>query len=346
MYGGLFDTFKDSRALAVSVDLATEGLVLTGRITLTPDSPTARRLVDTQTGTADLLPRLPADATTFLDLNVDPASYQSLQRLSLSFMQGAGGELPDEFQKAMRLQREAGPREIASAGSFGGGGVRALNLMTFADPRKAVESFDLSFQALRTKPQGLEWIKDVQYQPAAETYRGFSLSRATMALDLDRLAKLQPGTPDSAAMLRTMLGETMSSWYGTDGKVVLSVTAQDWDAARAWIDAATSDRGSLGSSENFPKVRSRLPERLNGAFLLSAQGFVRQMSSQLSAMQPDNPNLKLPHDLPQEPALFGGALSPAGDGYQFQAVVPSAVGPIIEQGLIPLFQGVRGQQAR
>ena len=342
-YGGLFDTFKDARALAVSIDLAAEGLALTGRITVAPDSPAARSLADARSGTADLLARLPADSTFFLDLNVDPSSYQSLQNLSMSFLRGAGGELSEELQKVMRLQSEAGPREVAATSAFGRGGARTVNLMTFDDPRKAVESFDRSFQAMRAKPRGLEWIKDVRIQPRAQTHGGFELARATMSLDLDRLAKLQPETPGAAALLRAMLGETMSTWYGTDGKVVLSVTAPDWEQARALIDAATAGRGSLGSSAGFRAVRSRLPERLGGAFLLSAQGFVRQMSAQLAALQPENPNIKPPADLPREPALFGGALSPAADGYQFQAVVPSAVGPVIEQGLLPLFQGIQAR---
>jgi hypothetical protein len=112
------------------------------------------------------------------------------------------------------------------------------------------------------------------------------------------------------------------------------------------IDAATTGRGSIGQAAGFRAVRSRLPDRPGGVFLLGAQGLVQQFSAQLSAINPNNPDLKAPHDLPKDPALLGGALTPVADGYQFQAVVPAAVGPVFEQGLLPLFQGLGGRATR
>jgi hypothetical protein len=161
-------------------------------------------------------------------------------------------------------------------------------------------------------------------------------------LDLDKLAQLGGNNPAQAANIKAMFGgETVHYWYGTDGKRVLQATTPTWDEAKAQIDAYLEGKGGIGTTRGFQAVRSRLPEQANLLVMLSTQDLTRMLASQLGAVL-QNPNLKVPDDLPKEPAFVGAALTarpPAG--YEFHLVVPDAVGSVIAKGMVPLFQGLR-----
>ena len=52
--------------------------------------------------------------------------------------------------------------------------------------------------------------------------------------------------------------------------------------------------------------------------------------------------IKVPADMPKEPAFLGVSLTATPGGYQFQFTVPSSVGPVLEKGMGPIFQGLQG----
>ena len=101
------------------------------------------------------------------------------------------------------------------------------------------------------------------------------------------------------------------------------------------IDAGTKGSGNtLGGTAGYRAVRDKLATRANALVLLSAQGVLRQLAAQFSA--------KLPDGLPKEPALIGFSLTTAPPtGFEFRLFVPSAVGPVVEKGLVPMLQNFR-----
>ena len=165
-----------------------------------------------------------------------------------------------------------------------------------------------------------------------------------MTLDFEKMAQLNPNNPSATAAMKSMFGgETMSSWLGTDGKQVFQVTAPAWDDVKAQVDTFLKGDAGIGSLAGYKSVRSRLPDQASFLMLASAQGLVRMFATQLASTL-NKPDLKAPADLPGEPVLFGGSLTPRPpSGYEFHLVVPSQVGPIFEKGLVPLFQGIQGQ---
>ena len=109
-------------------------------------------------------------------------------------------------------------------------------------------------------------------------------------------------------------------------------------STRTWRATAAS-----APTPGYKSVRSRLPEQASLLMIVSAQGLVRLFSAQLAATL-NKPDLKAPRDLPEEPALFGGSLTPRPPtGYEFHLVLPSRVGPVFEKGMVPLFRGLQGK---
>jgi hypothetical protein len=186
-------------------------------------------------------------------------------------------------------------------------------------------------------------IKDATIERNAQRHRGFVLHHTKITWDAEKLAQGAQNIPNGAGAMKALMGESINTWYGTDGKVVLSVAAPDWAKAKELIDAYFDGKGTVGQSAGYRAVRSKLPDRVSSLFLVSAQGLVRMMSGVLSATAPDNPALKAPADLPKEPALFGGTSVSSPEGIEFETFIPSGVGPVFEKGLVPLFQGMAGQ---
>jgi hypothetical protein len=344
MYGRLFDSLKVADGLALNFDFEEKGLTLAGLATVKSGSDAAKRLGSAKSGSPEALGKLPDDAATYGYLNISPESFEGFQRLGMSFLAQSGGKPSPELQKALDQQRAAGVTETLTASGFGGSPARNLTLMKAQNPEQAAEATAAMMKALKSGGGALDFIKDIKVDPGVQTYAGYRLNKATITFDPEKLAKLQPNKGNGASAIRAMFGgDSLSTWFGTDGKQVLSVSAPTWEAAKAQIDALQSGRSGLGERSGYKAVRAMLPERASIFFLMSAQGLARQMATQLSASLPGAADLKVPTDMPKEPALFGMAITSASDGHHFKLAVPSQVGPVFEKGLLPLFQGIAGQ---
>lgn len=341
MYDQLFESVKVADAFVLNVDFDKDALDIAGQVTLKPDSEAAANLANSVTGTAANLAKLPADAAYFVYMNVDPSTFAAFQQMGMSMM-FAGGKPPAEMQEALDLQKDVGRLESVGASSITGG-MRTLNVMTADDPAKLVEMTVASQKAMDAgAPVGMDFIKDVEVTLDAETHLGYTFTRSKVSFDLDALAAGQPNGAMTTEMLKGMFGgESITTWTGTDGTTVLSVAAPTWDDAKAQIDTYLFGDQGVGTTAGYRRLRELLPDRANILMMVSAQGLVRQLAGQFSAMF--GVDLAPPGDMPKEPALLGFALGTTKSGYQFQLAIPSPVGPVIEKGLVPLFLGLQGQ---
>ena len=79
--------------------------------------------------------------------------------------------------------------------------------------------------------------------------------------------------------------------------------------------------------------------------LIGAQGVVRQLAGMFSAMA-DDKDLTPPAGMPDRPAFVGISIVASADGLRLDLAVPSVVGPVIEEGMIPLFQKLQQSTPR
>jgi hypothetical protein len=340
MYGRLFDALKNGQGLALGFDFTTEGLALSGEATAKPDAPGAKALAGARAGTGELLAKLPDGATYYLYSNVTPESFEKLARMGAAALGGGADKESPSMKQAIESQKEAKVREVATA-TAAGDGMRTINVVTAADPKRMVEGWTAMFQAMKSpSPGAVNFIKDVKVTPNAQTYKAFNFNRVDMTIDIDKLAAVQPNNPGGVNAAKAMFGgDSLSTFYGTDGKLAISVVARSWEEARGQVDAVLAGQNGIGTSDGFKAVRSKLPEKIGSSVLISAQGLTQQIATQLATMMPGNAAPKLPGDIPKAPAYFGGAITASAGGYQFQFVAPNTVGPVFEKGLVPLFQG-------
>jgi hypothetical protein len=191
--------------------------------------------------------------------------------------------------------------------------------------------------------EGLAGVyKDLKIESNVGTHRGVTFNHVIATIDLEKLTQLSPNNPATAAAMKSMFGgETLHSWFGTDGKRVFQITEPAWPGVKARIDAFLDGHARIGESRGFQSVRSQLPEQASLLVILSSQGVVRMFANQLAATL-NKPELKAPQDLPKEDVFLGASLTPRRPaGYEFHLVIPSQAGPIFEKGLVPLFQSIK-----
>lgn len=339
-YAGAFDSLNQGDGIVLSLDFSAEGLGLDGNLKVKDDSDAARAIATSKPGDSSTLGRLPADASYFAYMNIDSKTFNAMQAFGLNMI--APDAKPSPERDAVK-----GPIETIGSSSIGTS-MRSFNVMTTSEPKLLLAASEAALRAMKAGNKAgdspLNFFKDVTVTPNAETYSGFTFTRVDMTLDLDKLAKTQPGNPNAGKAMAAMFGgDHIANWYGINDKQMIQVGAPNWAEAKAQIDAYLKGGNTLGSSAGFKATRAKLPEQANLIMLISVQGFVRQMATQLSATF-GNPNLKAPADMPKEPVLVGGSLSsvtPAG--FEFHLFVPGAAGPVIEKGLVPVFQNLRPQ---
>jgi hypothetical protein len=342
LYGKLFDGIKLADALVVNLDFDAAGLDVAGVATVKPGTEAAKRLAAAEApGDFAELAKLPADAGYFFHMDLDAATVTALQKFSMSMAVPAGGSPSPEAQKAADAMKALGRMRTDGSAGFGNG-FSTFGVVHVADAQKLVEATLANSRAMKSAmPEGMNYIKNVEVAEKAQEYRGFTFASSVVTFDLDALAKMS-GPAGNRQMLESMFGgDTIRTWHGTDGKVVLSVVAKSWDAAKAQIDAYLDGKATLGATAAYQAIAAKLPKTAAIVGLVSAQGFVKQLTAQFAGML-NNPQLQPPGDLPAEPALMGGSVTPQKDGYSFRAVVPSPVGPVLEKGLAPVIGAMRG----
>jgi hypothetical protein len=345
IYGGLFDALKVADMLALDLDAAAEGANLSGVLAVKPDSDAARAIAQADPGTGAELAKLAADSAFYVYMKLDAEVVNRLQAMGMKVMAPEGKTTPEQ-QKALDQLRAVGRIESVGAMTMDHG-MRGLTVVETRDPQAQIAATGAMLQSMKGGEGSMALYKDVKTEANVQTEQGFTISHTRVTMDMDKMAKLQGNNPAAAASMKGMFGgDTLDYWTGTDGKRVVQIMTPNWEDAKTLLDNFVKGENAVGNTAGFKAVREKLPEKSTMMVIVSMQGLVKMFASQFSAMT-NKPDLKAPGDMPKEPALLGVSLTPvAPTGYEFHLVVPSTVGPVIEKGLVPLFQGLQGQVTR
>jgi hypothetical protein len=340
-YGGLFDSIKSADKLTLDLDFATEGLHLAGCLDLKADADAAKTIATAHTSAAPTLGHLGAGATFYAYLDLEARTFERLMGMSRRLL-NPGDKPSPALEKALGEFQGLGRIETTGAFSMGNG-MRGLSEFSVSDPRKYIDATLAMLEAMKGAGESpLNVYKDIKVERDAKTCRGIAFTQIITTVDLDKLTRLAGNNPAQAEGMKAMFGGgTVSYWYGTDGRRAFQVMAPNWDDAKAQVESYLDGKDGIGATAAFKAVRSQLPEQASLLVLLSTQGLIRMFASQFAAMF-QNPDLKVPADLPKDPVFLGVSLTPrAPAGYEFHLVVPSSVGPVVNKGLIPILQGLR-----
>lgn len=222
-----------------------------------------------------------------------------------------------------------------------------VNDVSVSDPKKFLDATLAMLRAMKGGEGQLNFFKDVKVEPDVQTYQGLTFTKIVASLDLDKLAQIGGNNPAQVEAMKSMFGgDTLTYWYGTDGKNrLLQVMAPTWEAVKVQVGSYLKGETGIGSSPGYKAVRAEMPDRASLFVLFDTQSLVKMMVSQLATTL-KNPDLKVPDTLPKDPAFLGGSIAPRPPlGFEFHLVIPSSVGAVIEKGLLPVFQSLQAGAA-
>lgn len=337
MYATMFDALKQADGMAMHLDFDAAALNLSGLVTLKADSELGGKLKSSQLGSAEKLAKFPAGSFLYMYTNIDPKITQGLLRWNLSNM--FGGNLDEQVAQRLLGEMEAAGRQETFGMMDMDQGMKATNVVVAEHPSKLAESM----KDWMTASGSSALVKESKIESNVGEHRGFTLSKGTVVFDLEKMAGPEVGNPATLGMIKSMLGDgTATTFFGSDGKMVISLSAATLEEAKSRLDAVLDGTSAVGASAGFQAARDRLPRESSMLGLISAQGIVKMMNQSLSAFM-GGEAMPLPADMPKEPAYLGGAVGLTPAGVTFDLVVPSAVGAVIEKGLGPIMGAMAGQ---
>jgi hypothetical protein len=271
-------------------------------------------------------------------MNMGAGTLAKLQSMSLRMIDPEGKPSP-EWAEAMRKFDALGPVETLGSSSFDKG----LGMFTVAesgDNAAYLEATEAVLKAVGAPGAPANIYKEVKVEHDAQKHRGMTFAHVSAVVDEEKLKAL--GAAAAPESIKAMFGDgSLNSWVGGDGKRAIQVMAPTWDEARARLDAFLDGKSTVGAAPAFKAVRSELAGRASFEMILSAQGFVKMMARQL-ALTANRPEIADLPGLPEEPAFLGVSATPTQPrGYELRLSAPAAVGPVVEKGLIPVFEALQ-----
>lgn len=298
-----FQAIEDSQGVLVTAEFRPTGLALHGQSEMRPGSVTAEALKASSPSTFADLSKLPAGQMNYNGFKLDPAILRALGGL----LYGATAEADSKEGKAVATALEqlakAKPGVRVDAMSVPPSGVQVMH---YEEPAKAVEA---QLKLLESLAAGETFQSGVlkekpKIKAKAEKYKGFELNEFEATWDLAKMTEEatsgQPLPEEAKKQLtegmKKLLGESVHTWFGTDGKVVVQVTAKDWKAAQKLLDEYFNGTNTVAGVKAFAEARKELPAEATLLTLFDVPqyinvvgGFVVPLLSQFAQLPPNFP---------------------------------------------------------
>ncbi len=293
----VFQAVEDLRATLVTLEFRPTGLALHVQGELRDNTPTASLLEDSRPVAFKELDRLPAGSALYTGMKTSAALFQGLGTLMASNVLAQFGSDAKGVAEAMEALGKAGPSLRVDGFSFP---MRGLQVYQYDEPVKAVEAQLKMFKAIAdADPKELGFKQKPTIKMNAETFGEFKLHSVAISLDYDNLAEKVGQAGEAfkkpyAEYMKQMLGEKTMTWFGTDGKTVVQVTASDWESARKILEDFRKGKNTTGSDKAYLEARKGMPTRTSflGLFdLLNMYGTV------IDALKPMLPPGRIPANL-------------------------------------------------
>lgn len=313
-----FQATEDSRAVLLLADFRPAGLALHASTQIGADTTTGQFLKGFRPSPLGRLGQLPAGAMTYAALQVEPALLKLFPAWLYGLSPGPDSHANPAVREALRRLTAAGPRARFASARLP---LYGTQIWDYQDPAGAVAAHLQLLQALKAGDTfgGTLLREKPDVKARAQTYRGLTLHYVGMTWDIDGMVAAQ--TPKEggeeytkavakpmAATLKKLVGEGSKSWFGTDGKVFVQVTAGDWDGARRQLDQYLDGKAAVGRQPAFADTRRRLPAETSVVNVVEASSYVQFLADFLQAAA-DRPAPSAARAAKGKPAYFGMAIT-------------------------------------
>jgi hypothetical protein len=281
MIGPVFQAVEDSEGVLLTVDFRPGGFALHAQTELRGGSTTASRLEGLKLSGFKDLDRMPGGQIFYTGLQASGRMLEALGGALLGVANDPDSKDAKAVAESLEQMAKAGPGAMLSAGTLPASGIQVSH---FEDPAKAVAAQLKMVQAAEpgsTLQGGALKAKPV-VKTSAQKYGDFDFNSVEMTWDLDKMAEQAGGgreLPEEtrkqiAEGMKALLGEKLTAWFGTDGKVVMQVTAKDWATAEKMLDRYFKGNKGAGDAPAFRDVRKELPAESSMVGLVDAVQYV------------------------------------------------------------------------
>ena len=299
VYAMMFQFVEDCDALVAGVDFRPEGALVRLHAQVGEKSKTNAALKDAKSAPLTGLAKLPTGQVAYT------ASASGLETagglLNSMLGLGTGGDnkankaLEDAMAELVALQVE----EMYGSMDYPMTGV---SVTKYSDSSKAVATLLKMYKAIPENAEfaGLAIKGKVKLDENAQKLNGFTLHGVQMTFDMEKLVERFPEELREAmkGSMKKLLGEEQKSWFGTDGKTNIQVTAKDWSEAKKLLEKYFSSQNTLATEPGY-----QLTGTANTVILMDSGKFAYTMAQYIGEILKNIPGL---------PANVGEAKKPEG----------------------------------
>jgi hypothetical protein len=302
MIGLVFQAAQDSRAFLAFAEFRPDGLSVQAQAPIDPATKTGALLKKFKTSPLASLGRMPAGQMGYSALLVEPALLKMFPAWLYAIAADPDNPNHQVIRKAVKDLAAAGPRSMAVSYQKMAAvqmPLAGIQVWKYRHPERAVKARLRLVKALRAGEmfEGLVLKTKPVVKANAHTYQGVAFHYSRLTWDIERMlgTYMDKKIPEAQKKkvieaFKKLLGEGRKAWFGTDGKVVIQVTAPDWKGARRQINRYLAGKGTLSEQPAFQETRKHLPARTTVLHLLEASAYSQGMGEFLKALAEAMPN--------------------------------------------------------
>lgn len=345
IFSGVLQLLDDGVATVIGIEFRDEGVNLKWMVQFGPGTETNGLLKQLKPATLAELGTLPSGHLAFSASNFDPSLSKTLSAmLKENTADDEDADAKKVIASVMKELSENGRSLELSAGDLMNGG--ALEIAQYKDSSKAIAAELRMFKAMTKSASfgGVPLKSKPEIKEKAETVGVFQFHQLKLAFDFDKAVESLPQEirETTRTSMQKMMGDKATTWFGTDGKKILRISAKDWTSAKAIVESYLQGKSAIDKDESFQTTRKNLPNE--ATFLMVADTarlveFILETVREATAGVPGAfPGGQLPPiKAPQaKPAYFGFALVLKAEYGSIDLYVPTAAVAQVRKMIAPL----------
>jgi hypothetical protein len=264
MINGFVQFLSDSKSFVFAAEFRAEGLALHNSVRVSQDSSTNSILKESKNGTLADVGKLPKGKMVYGGVQFGPELAKLFSKV-VSMATGGKADISETLAgadlRAMYMDYSMPMEEI--------------QVWQSQDPAKAVEFTLKLYEALEagSKLHNAPIKGKPEIKRDAESDRGFKFNSMHIEWDFEKMGQ-QPGAQMMLPTMKKMLGTSLNTWFGTDGKSYVQITAKDWDSAKKHLEEYLDGKNPVADEAAFTSTRSQLPAEVTGFNLFDSSQFI------------------------------------------------------------------------
>ena len=347
MIGGLFQGIEDSKGIVLGLEFRPEGLSVRAQIRFAEDTMSADIFkAEVPSALADLT-KLPKGLSTYAGSKFGKKFTDLGKKFAQEF------SVTDDDEKGL-AQLEKLLAEVTAAGPQGDYSASnapesTITVTAYKSAEKAATALVKIYEGMPAggKFSGIVLKSKPKVKNEAATVGDFKFTEVNVAFDFAASVEALPEAAREAAMgqYKRLMKEKSTFWLGTDGKVVVQLTAKDWDAARKLLEDYLSGKGGVGTDAGFQLARKNLPPEASLLYLLETGQLVTLLVEQAKAVGQAIPGGAFPaigsvKPVKGDATYIGIALTLKAQTATFDLFVPGTSMNVMSKMIAPLLRNV------